>query len=129
MTLVDFARQRGQHPTEEVKARISDGVRKAAYRIIEGKGATYFGIGAGLANIVQAIRDNERRILTVSGLTTSVAELKGTCLSLPRMVGIEGIMAEFRPHLSDAEREDLQKSSEILRQSVNELSIEAAHAS
>jgi L-lactate dehydrogenase len=104
-------------------ARIGDGVRNAAYRIIEGKGATYFGIGAGLAHIVQSIRDNERRILTVSGLTRDVTEFQGTCLSLPRLVGIEGIVAELRPDLSDAEDEKLRSSAQILREAVNELSL------
>ena len=95
----DFAQQIGRYLTDEVIARISDGVRSAAYRIIEGKGATYFGIGAALANIIQTIRDDERRILTVSSLTSHVAEFEGTCLSLPRLIGAGGIMAEFRPDL------------------------------
>ena len=99
-------------------------MRSAAYRIIEGKGATYFGIGAGLAHIVQAIRDNERRILTVSGLTRDVTEFAGTCLSLPRLVGAGGIMAEFRPDLSDAEDESLRSSAAILREAVNELALD-----
>jgi L-lactate dehydrogenase len=122
--LLDFAQQMGQDLTEEHIARISDGVRTAAYRIIEGKGATYFGIGAGLANIIQAIRDDERRILTVSSLTRAVAEFEGTCLSLPRLVGAGGIMAEFRPDLSDEENERLTSSTKILLEAVNELSLE-----
>jgi L-lactate dehydrogenase len=121
MPVADFAQQRGLHLTEEVVAGISDGVRHAAYRIIEGKGATYFGIGAGLAHIVQSIRDDERRILTVSGLTEDVAEFKGTCLSLPRLVGAGGILGEFRPDLSAAEDEELMGSAAMLRQLFNEL--------
>jgi L-lactate dehydrogenase len=120
----DFAQQMGQDLTEEVIDRIDDGVRRAAYRIIEGKGATYFGIGAGLAHIVQTIRDNGRRILTVSGLTRDVTEFAGTCLSLPRLVGAGGIMAEFRPDLSDAEDEDLRNSAVILREAVDELRLD-----
>jgi L-lactate dehydrogenase len=122
--IADFARQMGQDLTEEVIDRIGDGVRRAAYRIIEGKGATYFGIGAGLAHIIQAIRDNGRRILTVSGLTTSVTEFAGTCLSLPRLVGAGGIMAEFRPDLSDAEDESLRNSAQILREAMDELPLD-----
>ncbi len=122
--IADFAQQIGEDLTESVTAEISDGVRRAAYRIIEGKGATYFGIGAGLAHIVQAIRDNERRILTVSGLTIDVAEFKGTCLSLPRLVGAGGIIAELRPDLSVAEDEGLRNSAEILREAVTELSLD-----
>ena len=122
--IADFAQQMGQDLTEEVIDRIDDGVRRAAYRIIEGKGATYFGIGAGLAHIIQTIRDNGRRILTVSGLTRDVTEFAGTCLSLPRLVGAGGIMAEFRPDLSDAEDEDLRSSAVILRKAVEELRLD-----
>ena len=122
--IADFAQQMGQDLTEEVIDRIGDGVRRAAYRIIEGKGATYFGIGAGLAHIIQTIRDNGRRILTVSGLTRDVAELKGTCLSLPRLVGAGGTMAEFRPELSVGEDEDLRSSAVILREAVEELRLD-----
>jgi L-lactate dehydrogenase len=119
--IAEFSRQMGQNLDEEVIDRIGDGVRRAAYRIIEGKGATYFGIGAGLAHIVQTIRDNGRRILTVSGLTTVVEEFAGTCLSLPRLVGASGIVAEFRPDLSDEEDENLRGSAQILRAAVNEI--------
>lgn len=122
--IADFAGQRGLHLTEEARAEIRDGVRNAAYRIIEGKGATYFGIGAGLAHIVQAIRDDERRILTVSGLTADLEEFKGTCLSLPRLVGAGGILGEFRPDLSAAEDRDLRNSARILREAFDELAFE-----
>ncbi len=120
----DFARQRGQHLTGEIVEGISDGVRRAAYRIIEGKGATYFGIGAGLAHIIQAIRDDERRILTVSGLTREVAEFEGTCLSLPRLIGADGVLAELRPDLSEPEDMSLRSSAAILRDAVSELALE-----
>ena len=65
--IANFAQQRGRELTQEIIAGISDGVLRAAYRIIEGKGATYFGIGAGLAHIIQAIRDNERSIHPIPG--------------------------------------------------------------
>jgi len=121
--LADFARQIGRDLTAEIIADIDEGVRSAAYRIIESKGATYFGIGAGLAHIVQAVRGNERRILTVSGLVSDVSEFEGTCLSLPRLVGAGGILAEFRPDLSDAEDESLRSSAQILLEAVDELSL------
>jgi L-lactate dehydrogenase len=58
--LPEFAQQAGLPVTPEVRSRIDDAVRKAAYRIIEGKGATYYGIGAGLSRIVRALRMDER---------------------------------------------------------------------
>jgi L-lactate dehydrogenase len=102
--------------TDERKLEIDDGVRRAAYRIIENKGATYYGIGAGIAQIVQAIRDDERRVLTVSNLTTGVEAFKGICLSLPRVVGLKGVLAELRPDLSSEEQHLLQKSADILKE-------------
>lgn len=123
MPVADFSKQRGVHLTDEIMAGISVGVRNSAYRIIEGKGATYFGIGAGLAHIVQAIRNDERRILTVSGLTSNVEAFMGTCLSLPRLVGATGILAEFQPDLSTEEDQELENSATILREALNELSL------
>jgi L-lactate dehydrogenase len=52
-------------------------------RIIEGKGATYYGIGAGIAQIVQSMSDDERRVLPVSSLTTEVEGFQAISLSLP----------------------------------------------
>jgi L-lactate dehydrogenase len=55
VSIQDYAIQMGMDLTEEIKSQIDDGVRHAAYRIIEGKGATYYGIGAGIAQIVEAV--------------------------------------------------------------------------
>jgi L-lactate dehydrogenase len=111
----DFAQQVGRPLTEEAKARVDEGVRRAAYRIIEGKGATYHGIGAGLARIIRAIRDDERTVLTLSSMSTDVEGLDEVSLSLPRVLGAAGIGAELRPTLSGEEQEALRKSAEILR--------------
>jgi L-lactate dehydrogenase len=118
VSIQDYARQTGVGLTEDMKLRIDDAVRHAAYRIIEGKGATYYGIGAGIAQIVEAIRDDERRVLTVSSLTSGMEGLNGICISLPRVVGLKGILTELRPDLSEEERHKLQKSADILKEAV-----------
>jgi L-lactate dehydrogenase len=99
--------------TPAVKSRIDERVRRAAYTIIEGKGATYYGIGAALARVVQAIRDDERTVLTLSN--TDTPGFSDVSLSLPRVVGTEGIRATLSPSLSPEERELLGKSAEILQ--------------
>jgi len=121
VSIQDYARQMGVGLTDERKLEIDDGVRRAAYRIIENKGATYYGIGAGIAQIVQAIRDDERRVLTVSSLTTGVEAFKGICLSLPRVVGLKGVLTELRPDLSSEEQQLLQKSAGILKEAAASL--------
>ena len=113
----EFAEQIGRRITDDVKARIDDGVRRAAYRIIEGKGATYYGIGAGIARIAKAIRDDEGAVLTLS----NIEGLNGVSLSLPRVLKAKGIEASIQPMLSNEEEKALNKSAEILREAAVEL--------
>lgn len=117
----DFAEQIGRNLTDEVKSRIDGGVRRAAYRIIEGKGATYFGIGAGIARIVRAIQCDEGAVLTLSNIITDIDGLEGVSLSLPRVLGANGIQTTLNPVLSDEEQAALGRSAAILKNAANEL--------
>lgn len=119
--LFDFARQIGRPIQDQVRSAIDEGVRRAAYRIIEGKGATYYGIGAGIARIVRAIRGDEGAVLTLSGRSTRIGEFRDVCFSLPRVLGAKGIVTELRPSLSAEELEALHRSVDILRQAAKEL--------
>ena len=100
--------------TEEIRVRISEEVRTAAYSIIKGKGATYFGIGAVLANITERIIRDQRAILTVSGHTAE----HGVALSLPRVVGGKGIIASVGLSLDAAEQEGLVRSGRVLAEAL-----------
>jgi len=121
VALEEFARQTGRGVDAEVMKRIDDGVRRAAYLIIEGKGATYFGIGAGLARIARAVRDDERVVLTVSTRTVGIAEFPEVCFSLPRVVGATGVMSTLLPKLSDDEHQALVRSAGVIQQAAAEL--------
>lgn len=112
--LADFARQTGRGLDAEAKSRIDDGVRRAAYRIIAGKRATYFGIGAGLARIVKAIRDDERVVLTLSAVNSDLPEFPPICFSLPRVLGATGILATLHPSLDAEEHAALARSVAML---------------
>ncbi|MEJ7614434.1 L-lactate dehydrogenase [Fervidibacter sacchari] len=121
VSVFDFAKQINRPITEEVQKQIDDGVRLAAYRIIEGKGATYFGIGAGLARLARAILSDERAMLTVSILTEEVEGVAEVALSLPRIVGRQGVVTTLPVKLSEDERRALRKSAEILKQVATQL--------
>jgi L-lactate dehydrogenase len=64
----------GRELTEVDRNRIDTAVRRAAYAMIQGKGATWFGVGAGLARIAEAIQRDERALITFS---TSTPECQG----------------------------------------------------
>ncbi len=101
--------------TNSVKTTIDDGVRNAAYHIIEGKGATYFGIGAGIARMVDAIGGDDRAVLTVSIVTPEVLGVHDVALSVPRVIGSGGVVADLMPELDRGERDSLRQSAEILK--------------
>jgi L-lactate dehydrogenase len=115
--VVEFAAQIGRPITDEIKNKIDDGVRNAAYRIIEGKGATYYGIGAGIARITRAIEDDEGAVMTLS----NVEGFGGVSLSLPRVLNAKGIDTTIQPMLSDEEADALQKSAEVLKKAAADL--------
>jgi L-lactate dehydrogenase len=112
--LPHFAQQSGRVFDDAVRARIDAGVRKAAYRIIAGKGYTAQGIGAALARIVRVIRDDERAVLPLSG--PAVIAGQQTCLSLPRQLGRNGIGPAVMPQLPPDESDALGRSAQLLRE-------------
>lgn len=121
----DLARQRGLPLDDTAMAAIDQGVRGAAYGIIAGKGATWFGIGGGIARIVAAIADDERAVLTVSALTAEVEGVQDVTLSLPRVVGAQGASTPLWPELDAGERAALRRSAEILKQAADGLKTKA----
>lgn len=106
--------------TAEAKGVIDDGVRHAAYRIIEGKGYTAFGIGAGLSRLAHAITTDERALITSSIINDEVEGVPNVALSLPRVVGRAGVMETLQPDLDGLERVALKKSAEILKCAADE---------
>jgi L-lactate dehydrogenase len=126
MPLEQFCRQHGIEMDDAVRMAIDHQVRDAAYRIIDGKGSTYYGIGAALARIVDAILRDQRSILTVC---TPVGEILDVCdvtLSLPHLVGREGIMATFPLPLAAGESHALKASAEVVCQAIEEVDGAAA---
>jgi hypothetical protein len=110
--LTAFAAQIGSALTADVRARIDKGVRNAAYTIIEGKGATWYGIGGGLARIVGAIAGDEQAVLSVSTVEPEVLGVGDVALSLPRLVGAGGVSATLWPDLDAEETEKLRASAD-----------------
>lgn len=102
-------------------AAIDEQVRRAAYHIIEGKGATYYGIGSAIARIVEVILQDERSILTVCTPTESVAGVNNVTVSLPNLIGGEGIIKTFFPNLNEAETAALHSSAQVVRSVIDEL--------
>jgi len=117
----EFAAVRGHRLTAVDREQIEENVRRAAYQIIAGKGATYFGIGGAVARIVEAILNDQRAILTVCSRITGVPDCEGVTLALPHLVGGAGNLATIPLSLSEEERNGLRRSANVLREALESL--------
>jgi len=104
-------------------AHVFEEVKNAAYEIIQRKGATSYAIGLGVTQIVQAILRNQNRILTVSTLIEDFVGIKDVCLSLPAVTNAQGVSRIVNLPLSDQEQDQLQESAQVLRKTIDQLTL------
>jgi L-lactate dehydrogenase len=121
MELDEFARVVGKRIEPAVRQQIDQDVRRAAYQIIAGKGATYYGIGAALARIMRVVLHDQRAVLTVCSVHEEVHGVRNVTLSLPQLVGGHGVLACFPQPLSDDEERALRASAETIRKATDSL--------
>jgi L-lactate dehydrogenase len=101
--------------------RIAHDVRRAAYEVIQRKGATNHAIGLVTASLLGTLLRGERRLLTVSRLQTGACGLQGVALSLPTVVSAAGGTEVIEPAMDEAERAALLASAEVLRRALGTL--------
>lgn len=113
------AAQLGRPLTAEDRTAIDEGVRRAAYHIIAGKGHTAFGIGGGLARLVAAIAGDEKLVTTCAVLNELVVGVSDVVLSLPRVIGARGVIDTILPDLAPDEEAALRHSATILKEAAD----------
>jgi L-lactate dehydrogenase len=116
--LSEFAKVRGNALTQAECLQIDENVRRAAYQIIVGKGATYYGIGSAVARIVDVLLHDQRAILTICARIVGVPDCDGLTLALPHVVGGEGALGTIPLRLNTREREELRHGAGILREAI-----------
>lgn len=100
------------------KDEIFHQAKNAAYAIIKGKQATYYAIGAGVAHLCSAILRDKRVILPVSHLLEGEFGISDVCLSVPVVVGREGVTRHMCVEFSPEELALLRKSAEALKEAI-----------
>lgn len=120
--LAEFCMDRSIQLDEQARAEIDEAVRRAAYRIIDGKGATYYGIGSALARICDVILHDQRSLLTVCTPEPEIAGVANVTVSMPHVVGGTGIIGRHHPlQLDSDEQQQLQRSAKLIRGLIDEL--------
>ena len=116
-----FGRIRGLSPRPEVLKEIHREVRDSAYEIIRRKGATYFGIAVAVVRIAECIVKDEQSILAVSAVLTGQYGLSGLAMSLPSIIGKNGVEAVLEIPLSQEEHRALMASADRLKAALGSL--------
>ena len=95
-------------------------VRDKAYKIIELKRATYYGIGLALKRIVSCILNNERAILPVSAYQNGEYGKEGYFIGTPSVVGSNGVEQVIRLHLNENDQQRCDHSFDTLKQTIED---------
>lgn len=117
IALNDFCKQTKLSLPLTTRKTIEHRVRNAAYEIIQGRGATWDGIGGAVADLLRAIIHDEKRILT-----TSIVDGIGSnavAISMPRIIGLDGVITTLRPQMNKEETNLLKKSAKIIKSNFN----------
>ena len=112
--LSDFCEMRGHFMHEESENRIYEKVRNSAYEIIERKRATYYGIAMAVKRICECIIRNEQSILPVSSMMHGIYGMKDIVISMPAIVGKDGVENVIPISLDEEEKMQLKRSADIL---------------
>ena len=114
--LNDFCEMRGHYDHVASMKKIAEQVKTSAYEIIAKKHATYYGIAMSVKRICEVIVRNEKYILPVSTMMHGEYGIEGIALSMPAIVGLDGVETHVPVVLDEQEREQLQRSAETLKQ-------------
>lgn len=121
--LNDFCEMKGHFNHDESEKFIAEDVKNAAYEIIQRKRATYFGVAMAVKRICECIVRDEKSILPVSTMMHGEQGIEGVVLSMPCVVGGDGIETQVPIKLDEDEAKRLRESADILKGIMAELDI------
>lgn len=123
MPLDQFCELRGHYDHQAADEWLHQEVRDSAYEIIKRKGATYYGVAMAVGSIALSIVRDEHAVLPVSNLLHGQYGLEGLCMSVPAVVGREGIETALELPLSEEEHKALTASAATLKGVIDSLDL------
>ncbi|MEN6571735.1 MAG: L-lactate dehydrogenase [Anaerolineaceae bacterium] len=123
MKLEDYFAMNCRECEKDVFDRIFQATRDAAYQIIQRKGSTYYAIGSGLQRIVEAILRDQDTVLSVSTLIEDFHGINDVYLSLPCVLGRNGIKQVLKIPLNPTEAEGFIHSASIMHETIQSIGL------
>ena len=102
---------------DELRHQLERDVRYANITIIEGHDASQYGIGIVSARVAEMVLSDERSVIPIGSYQSKF----GVTLSLPSIVGRQGVTEVLEPEMSDEEREGLRKSADSLNKALDRI--------
>ena len=115
-----FCEMRGHFNHDEAMKRIAENVKNSAYEIIEKKKATYYGVAMAVKRICEAIVRDEKSILPISSLMKGDFGIEGISLSMPAIVGKDGVECLVPIQLNEEEISKLRQSAQTLKNTLSQ---------
>ena len=121
--IAEFCDMRGFHDHPKDAEEVAEDVRNSAYEIIKRKGATYYGIAMSVTELAGCILRDERSVFSVSSMMHGQHGIDGISLSMPAIVGKNGIETLVPMDLDEAESKKLQESAQVLKETAASLDL------
>ncbi len=118
-----FCELRGNFDLDAADNHLYQEVRDSAYEIISRKGATYYGVAMAVTRIVLSIVRDEHSVLPVSHMVHGLYGIRDICMSIPAIIGRDGVEMVLDIPLSEREEEELLHSADTLRGILDELDL------
>ena len=121
--LLEWQMADGSTLSRETLDEIAYSVKTAAYKVIEGKGATNFAIGLSGARIVEAVLNDEHAILPISSVLTDYHGISGIAMSVPTLVTRQGASRTIDMAMEPNEQALFEASASAIRSSLESLAL------
>jgi L-lactate dehydrogenase len=110
--------------SQQLMDEVVEATRFGGAEVIKKKGGTFYSVAPMIAELVRAIRLDERRVIPISTLQDgSILGMEKATLSLPTVVGKDGPERVVLPRLSDSEQQALLNSYQVLRAAIEEVGL------
>lgn len=119
----DFCEFRGHFNHQNAMKEIYEKVKNSAYKIIEKKGATYYGIAMAVGHITESIIRNKNSVLPVSSLLSGQYGIENLYLSTPTIVNRMGAVQVLEIELNEFEHKKLKESANTLKSIIRKLDL------
>ncbi len=119
--ILEWVTPRGDRMTVDELDQIAVDVRDAAYKVIQGKGATNYAIGLSSARIIEAVLRDERAVMPVSPVLRDFHGVDGVALSVPSIVSATGAVPVRETQFDAKELELFRTSADALKKVADSL--------